>query len=107
MCIFSIYKNIKLDWPVKLLSVVTRRSAFTVIRSRRKPYLSPVSVVKPVPSRLLSVTPVKMSDSEEDPSVPDAATAQKLVKEFEAVTNTDEIMAQMYLQVIFTDTRST
>ena len=40
-----------------------------------------------------------MSDSEEDPSVPDAITAQKLCKEFEAVTNTDEIMAQMYLQV--------
>ena len=56
--------------------------------------------VNPIPSRLLSVTSVRMSDSEEDPSVPDAATAQKLVKEFEAVTNTDEIMAQMYLQVI-------
>ena len=40
-----------------------------------------------------------MSDSEDDPSVPDAATAQKLCKEFEAVTNTDEIMGQMYLQV--------
>ena len=41
----------------------------------------------------------RMSDSEDDPSVPDATTAQKLCKEFEAVTNTDEIMAQMYLQV--------
>ena len=41
-----------------------------------------------------------MSDSEDDPSVPDATTAQKLCKEFEAVTNTDEIMAQMYLQVM-------
>ena len=85
---------------MKLLSVVARRSACKVIRSRRKPFLSAVSVVKPIPSRLLSVTSVKMSDSEEDPSVPDAATAQKLVKEFEAVTNTDEIMAQMYLQVL-------
>ena len=81
--------------------MVARRSACKVIiRSRRKPFLSAVSVVKPIPSRLLSVTSVKMSDSEEDPSVPDAATAQKLVKEFEAVTNTDEIMAQMYLQVL-------
>ena len=80
--------------------MVARRSACKVIRSRRKPFLSPVSVVKPIPSRLLTLTPVKMSDSEEDPSVPDAATAQKLVKEFEAVTNTDEIMAQMYLQVL-------
>ena len=41
-----------------------------------------------------------MSDSEDDPSVPDATTAQKLCKEFEVVTNTDEIMAQMYLQVM-------
>jgi len=37
-----------------------------------------------------------MSDDESD--VPDAVTAQKLVKEFEHVTNTDEIIAQMYLQ---------
>jgi len=37
-----------------------------------------------------------MSDEESD--VPDAVTAQKLVKEFEHVTNTDEIIAQMYLQ---------
>ena len=100
MYIFSIFKNIKLDWPHKLLSVVARRSVCKFIRSGRKPFLSPVSVVKPIPSRLLTLTPVKMSDSEEDPSVPDAATAQKLVKEFEAVTNTDEIMAQMYLQVL-------
>ena len=40
-----------------------------------------------------------MSDSEEDSCVPDAKTAQSRVKEFESVTNTDEIMAQMYLQV--------
>ena len=39
-----------------------------------------------------------MSDTEEI-SAPDGATAQRLVKEFEAVTNTDEIMAQFYLQV--------
>jgi len=38
-----------------------------------------------------------MSTSEEV-SAPDGATAQKMVKEFEAVTNTDEIMAQFYLQ---------
>jgi len=38
-----------------------------------------------------------MSDTE-DTSAPDGATAQKLVKEFESVTNTDEIMAQYYLQ---------
>ena len=49
--------------------------------------------------RTFSLTFLRMSDSEEDPSVPDALTAQKLCKEFEAVTNTDEIMAQMYLQV--------
>ena len=40
-----------------------------------------------------------MSDSEDDSCVPDAKTAQSRVKEFESVTNTDEIMAQMYLQV--------
>jgi len=48
--------------------------------------------------RTFSLTFLRMSDSEEDTSVPDALTAQKLCKEFEAVTNTDEIMAQMYLQ---------
>ena len=40
-----------------------------------------------------------MSDSDDDSCVPDAKTAQARVKEFESVTNTDEIMAQMYLQV--------
>jgi len=40
----------------------------------------------------------KMSDSEDDSCVPDAKTAQSRVKEFESVTNTDEILAQMYLQ---------
>jgi len=39
-----------------------------------------------------------MSDSEEDASVPDAATAKRLISEFELVTNTDEIMAQYQLQ---------
>jgi len=38
-----------------------------------------------------------MSDNE-DENVPDGATAQKLVKEFESISNTDEIMAQMFLQ---------
>ena len=46
----------------------------------------------------LHTTPLAMSDTEEI-SAPDGATAQRLVKEFEAVTNTDEIMAQFYLQV--------
>ena len=39
------------------------------------------------------------SDSDSEPNVPDSVTAQKLVKEFENVTNTDEILAQMHLQV--------
>jgi len=39
-----------------------------------------------------------MSDSEDESCIPDAKTAQARVKEFESVTNTDEIMAQMYLQ---------
>ena len=39
-----------------------------------------------------------MSDTEDD-GVPDNLTAQKLCKEFEHITNTDEIMAQMFLQV--------
>lgn len=38
------------------------------------------------------------SDSDSEPNVPDSVTAQKLVKEFENVTNTDEILAQMHLQ---------
>ena len=40
-----------------------------------------------------------MSSSEDDSNVPDAATAQRLVKEFEGITNTDEIFAQFSLQV--------
>lgn len=39
-----------------------------------------------------------MGDSDSDSGVPDSATAQKLVKEFEHVTNTDEILAQYHLQ---------
>ena len=38
--------------------------------------------------------------SEDDESnLPDAVTAQKLVHEFEGITNTDEALAQFYLQV--------
>ena len=37
-----------------------------------------------------------MSDDE---NIPDATTAQKLIKEFEGVTNTNEALAQEYLQV--------
>ena len=36
---------------------------------------------------------------QEDPNLPDAATAQKLVKEFEGISNTDEAFAQFCLQV--------
>ena len=50
-------------------------------------------------SRLFSLTLFKMSESEEDSNIPDGAEAQRLVKEFESITNTDEIMGQMYLQV--------
>ena len=39
-----------------------------------------------------------IGDEEED-GLPDGATARKLIKEFETVTNTDEIMAQYQLQV--------
>lgn len=35
---------------------------------------------------------------DEEEGLPDAATAKKLIKEFESVTNTDEIMAQYQLQ---------
>jgi len=35
---------------------------------------------------------------EEEEELPDGATARKLIKEFETVTNTDEIMAQYHLQ---------
>ena len=38
-------------------------------------------------------------DEDEEEGLPDAATAKKLIKEFESVTNTDEIMAQYQLQV--------
>ena len=40
-------------------------------------------------------------DEDEEEGLPDAATARKLIKEFESVTNTDEIMAQYQLQVKF------
>ena len=41
-----------------------------------------------------------IEDNEDDEEgLPDAATAIKLIKEFETVTNTDEIMAQYQLQV--------
>ena len=40
-------------------------------------------------------------DDEEQEGLPDGATARKLIKEFETVTNTDEIMAQYQLQVRF------
>ena len=39
-----------------------------------------------------------MSDDE---NIPDAATAQRLIKEFEGVTNTNEALAQQFLQVSF------
>ena len=39
-------------------------------------------------------------EEDEEEGLPDAATARKLIKEFENVTNTDEIMAQYQLQVI-------
>ena len=42
---------------------------------------------------------VEIIDEDEEEGLPDAATAKKLIKEFETVTNTDEIMAQYQLQV--------
>ena len=44
---------------------------------------------------------VEIIEDDEDEGLPDAATAKKLIKEFETVTNTDEIMAQYQLQVAF------
>jgi len=41
---------------------------------------------------------VEIIEDDEDEGLPDAATAKKLIKEFETVTNTDEIMAQYQLQ---------
>merc|ERR1719376_2018952 len=37
-------------------------------------------------------------EEDEEEGLPDAATAKRLIKEFETVTNTDEIMAQYQLQ---------
>jgi len=46
-----------------------------------------------------SQPPIKISEmSDTEPDFPDAATAQKLVHEFEGITNTDEALAQFYLQ---------
>ena len=44
---------------------------------------------------------VEVIEDEEEEGLPDGATARKLIKEFETVTNTDEIMAQYQLQVRF------
>ena len=44
------------------------------------------------------VDPENMSEDDES-NLPDAVTAQKLVHEFEGITNTDEALAQFYLQV--------
>ena len=41
----------------------------------------------------------RMSSGGEESEVPDGATARKMIKEFETVTNTDEILAQYQLQV--------
>ena len=49
---------------------------------------------------LSSIISIKMSESDDDTNCPDSVTAQNLVKEFENITNTDEIMGQMYLQVL-------
>ena len=49
-------------------------------------------------SRLGGVEVIEDEEDEEE-GLPDAATAKKLIKEFENVTNTDEIMAQYQLQV--------
>jgi len=43
------------------------------------------------------VAPGNMSEDDES-NLPDAVTAQKLVHEFEGITNTDEALAQFYLQ---------
>ena len=77
---------------VKLTSNKIRST--TIFCELKKTNLIPVTC-----NRQLSVTTNKrMSDCDEDNSAPDGETAQKLVKEFEHVTNTDEIMAQMFLQ---------
>jgi hypothetical protein len=61
-------------------------------------------LIKQIPiHNTLHTTSLTMSDTEE-PSAPDGATAQRLVKEFESVTNTDEILAQYFLQVSYNNT---
>ena len=70
---------------VKVLSVPQHR--VVNIHQRRPLFLS-------------SIISIKMSESDDDTNCPDSVTAQNLVKEFENITNTDEIMGQMYLQVL-------
>ena len=96
------FKFIKLG-KFSIVTVISR-TLTRVQYCSNKVLLSPVRSVSvtrriPIIARSFLSSSVIMSDSEDDNNVPDGATAQKLVKEFENVTNTDEIMAQMYLQV--------
>lgn len=61
-----------------------RESHFVKVESFQKPIF-----INPIQNS-------EMSDAETD--FPDAATAQKLIHEFEGITNTDEALAQFYLQ---------
>jgi len=67
-------------------------------RKLRNPQIVKVEKVQSFQKPIL-INPIQkkeMSDEEKD--FPDAATAQKLVHEFEGITNTDEALAQFYLQ---------
>ena len=87
---------------LSFLSLLTRNLTGVLFISKTAKLSPVVSVTAtraiPVLARSFHLSSLIMSDSEDD-NVPDGVTAQKLVKEFENVTNTDEIMAQMYLQV--------
>ena len=94
--IYQIYRKLgSLLRPTLLFSQIVKRTRLRPFRGTQiNRYL-----IFTQQERAFALSLSRMSDSEDDPSVPDAATAQKLCKEFEAVTNTDEIMGQMYLQV--------
>ena len=68
--------------------------------SKRWPTLSNISFRLPVGKNTGEEVVDRENMSEDDESnLPDAVTAQKLVHEFEGITNTDEALAQFYLQV--------
>jgi len=83
------------NWPARPLATNPR----PLVASAARPLFP--STARPLfisATRSLFTSAARMSDSEDESNIPDAATAQRLVKEFEGITNSDEAFAQFCLQ---------